>query len=177
MLKKANLGDRIKKLFGLGIKEDELFEDIEEALVEADIGPRIAMDVIDELKLQVRKDRLKEKEEYVSVLKLILGKYLKIESVGREGNLDPTDPTTFPRASRGTSIAKLVGYVAIGITDYARFITDIDRRSVIASIGVPSVYDATNKLTTPGVLDFNGVDSVAGVCSGRAGNGPDPSGE
>jgi fused signal recognition particle receptor len=81
MLKKANLGDRIKKLFGLGIKEDELFEDIEEALIEGDIGPIIAMDVIDELKLQVKKNRLKEKEEYIEALKQILGKYLKIDKL------------------------------------------------------------------------------------------------
>ena len=85
-----------------------------------------------------------------------LSRYIKIESVGREGHINPTDPTTFPTTNRATSTAKLLAYKPIGITDYARFITDADHRSDIASIGVPSVYDATNLITTPGVLDFNG---------------------
>ncbi|BDI32968.1 hypothetical protein CCAX7_50190 [Capsulimonas corticalis] len=89
-----------------------------------------------------------------------LARYIKIEAVGREGNIDPKDPTTFPRAARGTQIAKLVAYKPIGITDYARFITDVDRRSDIASIGVPSIYDANlNDITTPGVFDFYGKTS------------------
>ncbi|MEO7716428.1 MAG: hypothetical protein ABIY70_09500 [Capsulimonas sp.] len=85
-----------------------------------------------------------------------LARYIRIESVGRDGHVSSSDPTTFRRGRSGKSIAKLVGYVAIGITDYGRFITDIDRRSEVASIGVPSLYDAINKLTTPGVLDFDG---------------------
>ena len=83
-----------------------------------------------------------------------LARYLKIESVGRDGKVDSTDPTSFKTASRGTSIAKIVGYVPIAITDYGHYITDIDRRAEVANIGVPSIYDATSGLTTPGVLDF-----------------------
>ena len=89
-----------------------------------------------------------------------LARYIKIESVGREGTVDLRDPTTFPNAARGTQIAKLVAYKPIGITDYARFITDIDQRSDVASIGVPGIYDTNwQEITTPGVFDFYGKTS------------------
>ncbi|HEY3268198.1 MAG TPA: hypothetical protein VGM37_14850 [Armatimonadota bacterium] len=54
-----------------------------------------------------------------------MGRYIKIESIGRRGVVDPDDPTTF----RGADPLRrmLVAYKPIGITDYARYITNKDR--------------------------------------------------
>ena len=87
------------------------------------------------------------------------GKYLKIESIGREGVIDPNDPTTFGnnRSSDRTQ-AYQVAYLPIGITDYARFETNPDKRSDIANLGVASQFYAQNTdggIATPGVSDFN----------------------
>lgn len=89
------------------------------------------------------------------------GKYLKIESIGREGVIDPNDPTTFGnnRSSDRTQ-AYQVAYKPIGITDYARFETNPDKRSDIANLGVASQFYAQNTdggIATPGVSDFNTV--------------------
>ncbi len=89
------------------------------------------------------------------------GKYLKIESIGREGVIDPNDPTTFGnnRSSDRTQ-AYQVAYKPIGITDYARFETNPDKRSDIANLGVASQFYAQNSdggIATPGVSDFNTV--------------------
>jgi hypothetical protein len=68
------------------------------------------------------------------------GKYIDIESVGRSGVLDPTDPTTYvsspaPRLSRTIRAKK-----AIGITDYLRYVTNRDRESKFeATLGVPPI--------------------------------------
>ncbi len=91
------------------------------------------------------------------------GKYLKIESIGREGVIDPLDPTTFGnnRSSDRTQ-AYQVAYVPIGITDYARFETNPDKRSDIANLGVSSQFYAQNTdggIATPGVSDFNSTGS------------------
>lgn len=87
------------------------------------------------------------------------GKYLKIESIGREGTIDPNDPTTFiNNRSTDKTQATLVALKPIGITDYARFETNPDKRSDIANLGVVSQFYAANTdggIATPGVFDFN----------------------
>jgi len=97
---------------------------------------------------------------YVSTTGLAVppGKYLKIESIGRGGNIDPMDPTTYGnnRSSDRTQ-SYLVAYKPIGITDYARFETNPDKRSDIANLGVVSQFYAANPnggIATPGVSDF-----------------------
>ncbi|MBV9850321.1 MAG: hypothetical protein JO250_11650 [Armatimonadetes bacterium] len=88
-------------------------------------------------------------------------RYLKIESVGREGTVDPTDPTTYGNQPPTRLAATLVAYKPIGITDYARFETNIDNRADAANLGVPSVYHIQQNdqtptgIVTPGVFDFN----------------------
>jgi len=95
----------------------------------------------------------------VSGLVVPPGKYLKIESIGREGNIDSLDPTTYTNG-RGNDKTQsfLVAYKPIGITDYARFETNPDKRSDIANLGVVSQFYAANPdggIATPGVSDFN----------------------
>lgn len=65
-------------------------------------------------------------------------RYIKIEVVGREGTIDPTDPTTFVNQPAIRLAATLVEYKAIGITDYARFETNPDKRADIMALGVAS---------------------------------------
>jgi hypothetical protein len=88
------------------------------------------------------------------------GKYLKIESIGREGLIDQIDPTTYTNnRSTDRTQAYQVAYKPIGITDYARFETNPDNRSDIANLGVISqqyTQDSSNDggIATPGVYDF-----------------------
>ena len=93
------------------------------------------------------------------------GKYLKVESIGREGVIDPIDPTTYSNNRSSDRLqADLVAYVPIGITDYARFETNPDKRSDIANLGVVSEFYADNTdggIATPGVFDFNSTGSTS----------------
>ena len=93
------------------------------------------------------------------------GKYLKIESIGREGTIDPNDPTTYSNnRSTDRTQAYQVAYKPIGITDYARFETNPDHRSDIANLGVASQFYADNTdggIATPGIYDFSGLGSTS----------------
>lgn len=67
--------------------------------------------------------------------------YLRIESVGRAGDLaQGLDPTVFtsngnaPRQRR-----ELVAYKQIGLTDYARWMTNKDHRSISNFLGIPAL--------------------------------------
>jgi len=94
------------------------------------------------------------------------GKYLKIESIGREGNIDPLDPTTYTNnRSTDRTQSYQVAYKPIGITDYARFETNPDKRSDIANLGVASQYNSSEpdgEIVTPGVYDFDQQGSTGG---------------
>lgn len=61
------------------------------------------------------------------------GRYIKIESIGRNGVVDPTDPTTWLR--KDAQRRMLVAYKPIGITDYVRFVTNKDRSDTAAVLG------------------------------------------
>ncbi len=86
------------------------------------------------------------------------GKYLKIESIGREGIVDSLDPTTYANNRTTDRVQSYqVAYKPIGITDFARFETNPNKRSDIANLGVISrLYtdDPDGGIATPGVYDF-----------------------
>jgi hypothetical protein len=62
-----------------------------------------------------------------------LGKYIKIESIGRRGIVNSNDPTTWGNADPLRRL--LVAYKPIGITDYARFVTNKDRSDSTMILG------------------------------------------
>ena len=82
-------------------------------------------------------------------------KFLKIESVGVEGTVNPDDPTATP-ATPGTRRSERVAYKPICLGDYTRFITNRYNRSDMAALGMPSVWgtplgSSAPTLYTPGV--------------------------
>lgn len=69
-------------------------------------------------------------------------KYIRIDSIGRFGNVDPTDPTTYVNQPPTRLRAEMTAYKPIGLTDFARFITNRDDRSDTSNLGIPSVNTA-----------------------------------
>ncbi|MHB1460284.1 MAG: hypothetical protein ACYC1M_03265 [Armatimonadota bacterium] len=68
-------------------------------------------------------------------------RYLKIESIGRIGKVNPNDPTTLT-GPETTQKHVLVAYKAIGLTDYMRFVTNKDKRKNLAlELGSPVIWE------------------------------------
>ena len=67
--------------------------------------------------------------------------------------IDPIDPTTYTNNRSSDRLqAYQVAYKPIGITDYARFETNPDKRSDAANLGVVSQYsnvDTDGQIVTP----------------------------
>ncbi len=68
---------------------------------------------------------------------IVMSKYIKIESVGRWGTIDVTDPTTMHDVSAYQLRRETTAFKPIGITDYSRFITNKDSRPGDFALGVP----------------------------------------
>ena len=67
------IGARLKSIFTGNKIDEKTFEEIEDLLVEADIGAAAAMEVVDAL----RKERgLKTREDLTAAMRAILGQYL-----------------------------------------------------------------------------------------------------
>jgi hypothetical protein len=93
-----------------------------------------------------------------------ISKYIRIESVGRIGIVDQTDPTTWDPTTLQTRKssrlrAERVAYKAIGITDYSRFITNKDRRPGLFSLGAPGFITQFG-VWEDGLVDDNGAVDI-----------------
>lgn len=88
-------------------------------------------------------------------------KFIKIESVGLEGTVNPDDPTTYVQVAHGRR-SERIAYKPISLGDYSLFITNVDNRTDVAGIGFPSVASTTSSgttITTPGVVGLFGTNS------------------
>ena len=74
-------------------------------------------------------------EKYVPNYYDMDSKYIKIESIGRIGVVDPDDPTTMGEYGNPNKRLYLIAYKPLGITDYLRFVTNKDRKNVIFTLG------------------------------------------
>ncbi|MCD8372861.1 MAG: signal recognition particle-docking protein FtsY [Clostridia bacterium] len=73
---KDSLGGAIKSLFSKNKIGDEFYEELEEILISADISVTTAEEVVEDLREEVKKEKLKDEEYVVSLLKDILEEHL-----------------------------------------------------------------------------------------------------
>jgi fused signal recognition particle receptor len=81
LLKKLTFGDRLKKLLGVGIDQAGMYDELEEALIEGDMGPRIAIEIIEELRERVKQEHAKTKEDFLRIVRQILASIIKAERI------------------------------------------------------------------------------------------------
>ena len=77
---------------------------------------------------------------YSPSLKDPISKFIKIESIGRWGVVDNDDPTTWAGHGNSGMRREITAYKPIGLTDYLRFITNKDHRSVDFALGCPGMH-------------------------------------
>ena len=71
-----------------------------------------------------------------------VNKYLKLEAVGRSGQINPADPTTYGNSDAAPLRVELVAYKSIGINEFVRQITNLNNKPVDVTLGAPfPVYD------------------------------------
>jgi len=74
-----NFKDKIKALFHRSQLSEEVFEELEDLLIEGDIGASIAFEVVDALKDTCRKEDISTPEEARKGLKKILRPFIRVE--------------------------------------------------------------------------------------------------
>jgi fused signal recognition particle receptor len=105
---KKGLGARLRELFGLGIGGEEFYEELEDTLIEGDLGASTAVAVVAELKEYAKRNRLQTREDLRDGLKAVLRKYVKTATVEPDrGRLNFLLVLGVNGVGKTTTIAKL----------------------------------------------------------------------
>ncbi|NCN04958.1 MAG: signal recognition particle-docking protein FtsY [Spirochaetales bacterium] len=109
--KKKDLGTRIKRLFGLGPHNEAYYEELEELFLESDLGPRVTLELLEELRELGKKDRLgKEEDLKVAVQQLLSGSVKTAQLTPQPGALSCFLILGVNGVGKTTTIAKLATY-------------------------------------------------------------------
>jgi len=106
----ARFSDRLKALLGIGAT-DAFFDDLEDLLIEGDVGARAALDAVDTLKGVCRREGLRTEDDIRRALKSILrnfGKETRVEP--SPGGLDVILMLGVNGVGKTTTLAKLAHY-------------------------------------------------------------------
>ncbi len=80
-MKKKGIASRLGKLFGSGGVDEEFLEELEEALIEGDIGARSTMEIVDEVDTLSKKEKIKSRKDLLEVIRRVLKEYLRTEEL------------------------------------------------------------------------------------------------
>jgi len=70
------IGEKIKTLFSSSKIDDEFFGNLEDTLIEADLGSKLTLEVVDVLRAEAKSEKLKDISELQVKMKEILSKYI-----------------------------------------------------------------------------------------------------
>lgn len=108
---KKNLGRRLLELFRNHEIDESLFEDLEDLLIESDLGGTVTMQIVDELRANTKSKKLTENEELINELKLILSEQIEsVDLVPEKDKLNVFLILGVNGVGKTTSIAKMARY-------------------------------------------------------------------
>jgi fused signal recognition particle receptor len=73
------LAGRLRELFRLPVRDEEFFDSLSDILIEADIGPAAAEEILEKLKEKVRREGQRDRDGFLAALKGLLADYLRAE--------------------------------------------------------------------------------------------------
>lgn len=89
-----------------------------------------------------------------------LSRYIKLEVVGRSGQINPADPTTFGNTDGLGQRVELLAYKAININEYVRQITNKDNRPVTVALGAASPVRDVDYAQNPPVAATRNIENI-----------------
>jgi fused signal recognition particle receptor len=111
MLQRMSLGKRLKELFGISKGEDEFFAEMEDILIQSDVGALTTMELVEELKISMKQKKLKHPDEFITELKNIIRGYIKVKYIElAEAKLNIFLVLGVNGVGKTTSIAKIAHF-------------------------------------------------------------------
>lgn len=96
------IGEKIKTLFTSSKIDDEFFDNLEDTLIEADLGSKLTLEVVDALRNEAKSEKIKDISELQLKMKEILSKYI--------------EPASFDIPKDSLSVFMVLGVNGVGKT-------------------------------------------------------------
>ena len=160
------LKNKISSLFSSFKIDEEFFEELEDTLIEGDLGPALTYEVIEKLRAEAKANKITTQEELRACIKEILGKY--VFEYDEELEVDELNVYLILGVNgvgKTTSIAKMASYysakgksVVLAAADTFRAAA-VDQLDIHAErLGVRIVKQSTG--SDPGAVVFDAVTSA-----------------
>ena len=161
-----SLGNLLKSIFKTRTIDESAFEDIEDALIEGDVGPAAAVAIVDELRAVAKKEKIADFETLKEALWKILDSRIKEYDFKLNDGVNLFLFLGVNGVGKTTSIAKLGKYIqdntdkkvvfAAGDTFRAAAIEQIALHGERLGIRVVNQQNGSD----PGAVIFDAIDSV-----------------
>ena len=115
---KSSIAGKIRRLLSVRKLDEQFFEELEEILIEGDVGGIVTQEIVDSLKEDVRRQDLKGRADFILALKSYLAGYLKTDSLHPvQGKLNVFLVLGVNGVGKTTTLAKLAHYYRRGLDD------------------------------------------------------------
>lgn len=167
-MRKKGLADRIRALFSIGTETEEFFEELEDLLIESDIGALVAMEAVDALRRTSKSEKASSRDQILRLLKESLGEHVRAGGA----DLDPQALNTYlvlgvNGVGKTTTIAKLAHFLrkegvgdaivlAAGDTFRAAAVRQLETHG--QRLGVRVVSQGQN--ADPGAVIYDAIESA-----------------
>ena len=113
---KISFADRLKNLFSSSKIDDSFYDDLTDALVEGDVGAKLAFETVDALEKECRSSHVSEESQVIECLKKMLSTYAKETTLScQEGKVSVFMLLGVNGVGKTTSAAKLARYFSEGL--------------------------------------------------------------
>jgi len=153
------LGAKLRELFTRPLRDESFYEELEDALVEADLGGKVASALVERLREQVRSERVRTREDALALLRLELAGTIKTAVPAiRRGSLNVIMVLGVNGVGKTTTIAKLADHYrrVVGIPEVMLAAADTFRAAAIEQLRA-----WTQRLNLELVASHTGADAAA----------------
>ena len=106
-----NLGTRLRKLFSTEKLSEEFFENLEDMLIEGDLGANTSFELVDQIKLEIKNRKISTESEFMEVVKNYLADHIIIEDyIPKNDKMNLILVLGVNGVGKTTSIAKLASF-------------------------------------------------------------------
>lgn len=135
---RKNLGRRLLELLNNHTIDESLFEDLEDLLIESDMGGTVTMEIVDQLRNHVKAKKISTQNEIIEELKSILAEQIKsIELIPEKDKLNVYLILGVNGVGKTTSIAKMARYYGEkGIGDIVLSAGDTFRAAAVEQLKI-----------------------------------------
>lgn len=163
---RKNMTEKIDDVIKSYIKiDDELFDDLEEVLVTADVGISTTMEIIDKLKYRVKDEKVTDPADIKELLKQEIKHIMDKPQTNNELNLDPSPAVILVVGVNGVGKTTTIGKLAYNLKGEGKKVI-VAAGDTFRAAAIEQLEEWTNRAEVDLVSHTEGADPAAVIYDG-----------